>query len=80
MSGMQGKIRAYWVGGPADGDCIILSKTLVNLGISVITGTQSHPTKRHVTPRLTKDGRWILPFYDGQIVKETNDRATGTAD
>ena len=38
--------------------------------IKVLTGTPQHPQERHVTPRLTGE-KWILPFYEGQIVKET---------
>jgi len=62
--------RVYWLGGPADGTFMLIEEEYLAIPMKVITGTRANPQERHVTPRLTGE-KWILPFYEGQIAKET---------
>jgi hypothetical protein len=63
--------RAFWLGGPKDGESIFIDEGLLHRPVKVLTGSSTHPMKRYVTPRLSERKQWILPFYEGQIVEET---------
>jgi hypothetical protein len=64
------KMHVYWIGGPADGAYMLMPEENLHRVLTVITGSRLNPQKRHVTPRYEGE-RWILPYYEGQIVKET---------
>jgi hypothetical protein len=63
-------VKAYWLGGPADGSLILINEESLDTPIKVLTGTYKRPQKRYVTPRLDGE-KWVLPFYEGRIVEET---------
>ena len=63
-------VRVYWLGGPVDGSFMLLEEQYLATPIKVLTGSPKHPQERHVTPRLTGE-KWVLPFYEGKIAKET---------
>jgi hypothetical protein len=68
-------VKAVWIGGPADGDSMLVNDTALAERMLVLSGTKDNVEKRLVTPRHMSDGSWILPFYEGQIVEveETSD-------
>lgn len=62
--------KVEWLGGPADGRFILISELLLHQAVKVITGTKRNPQERWVKPRQDQYGKWVLPFYEGQIVEE----------
>lgn len=65
-------VEVMWLGGPQDGETVLIDDKRVHEQVIVLHGSKALPEKRYVTPRLDQYGKWILPFYEGTAApKET---------